>query len=100
MKRLLATLAALLVMTTLAPAPPQPETPELRPTLSVFRPAKNDEGAAEQAAVGEIVAANVTGDSRRGSFALGDASGDYEIILERGGAGRVLVEIPSEHHTS
>ncbi len=92
MRRLAVILACLVAVTTLPAQPPEAPAPELRPALSIFLPAKDDDGLGEQAAVGEVVAVPVKASGLSGSFASREASGDYEMTLTHPEPQRVAVE--------
>ena len=91
MNRMLTIIACLLSATLLPAQTPNTDPPDLRPTLSVFQPARDDDGLREHAAIGSVVEAPVKPAGLRGTFSSPDASGDYEIALGRPEAGRIEV---------
>ncbi len=66
MRTAAATLICVFLAAALHAQTPAPETPDLRPTLAIFKPAKDDDGLAAHAAVGEVVTVPVKSDGLRG----------------------------------
>ena len=92
MRNLAAILALLFISAAAAGEPPKPVQPELKPTLSVFKPAKDDDGLGENAVIGEAVPVPARAGEMRGAFASPEAAADYEIFLTRPQTGQVTVE--------